>query len=370
MPGMSGATLQISRPYEARSPTPLPKFPFCSKRQDEPPLAQQLKRQEESPSPRQPNQWGFVVSWALSAFLFGLATAHPPRLDPIVESASRVGFGLILAIFTALTVGIYKYFRRDSGRLFGPSLTDTALSADKTVFWLSISMAVFFLAMAFYLQRYIGLVDASLCGLLGVGVRVGSTPSRWLLAVYAFLSPVLVVFSAGSSSGVLWPFLFFVVCRSILAHQRESQFDAVNGIAVRNAPHSDGAPTTDATHKHLDHGRMSHPPNQTPDQAWDGQFSDVAKTMSSFQSTTSPIALVSVSAEPSQHTTETLEDHLYGQIAHELEADTVDKGLWTKAYAQAEGDDKQTRVLYIKLRFARLLSMERDRKESSRPERK
>ena len=29
----------------------------------------------------------------------------------------------------------------------------------------------------------------------------------------------------------------------------------------------------------------------------------------------------------------------------------MDTGAWTRAYAQAGGDDKQTRVLYIKLRF-------------------
>lgn len=39
----------------------------------------------------------------------------------------------------------------------------------------------------------------------------------------------------------------------------------------------------------------------------------------------------------------------------------VDKGLWTKAYAQAGGDEKQTRVLYIKARFARLLAAENGR---------
>jgi len=65
-----------------------------------------------------------------------------------------------------------------------------------------------------------------------------------------------------------------------------------------------------------------------------------------------------------------LEDRLYEQIAQELEANAVDKGIWTNAYAQAGGDDKQTRVLYIKLRFTRLLAIEGDRKESIRQERK
>lgn len=65
-----------------------------------------------------------------------------------------------------------------------------------------------------------------------------------------------------------------------------------------------------------------------------------------------------ISDKPSHSTAEAHEDRLYAQIAQELDTDTVDKALWTKAYAQAGGDDQQTRVLYIKARFARLLMKE------------
>lgn len=58
----------------------------------------------------------------------------------------------------------------------------------------------------------------------------------------------------------------------------------------------------------------------------------------------------------------TLEDRLYKQIAQELETNSVDAGLWTQAYAEAGGDNTQTRVRYIKSRFERLLAEERARK--------
>lgn len=64
-----------------------------------------------------------------------------------------------------------------------------------------------------------------------------------------------------------------------------------------------------------------------------------------------------ISDKPNQNTAEAHEDRLYAQIAQELDTDTVDKALWTKAYAQAGGDEKQTRVLYIKARFARMRDM-------------
>jgi hypothetical protein len=54
-----------------------------------------------------------------------------------------------------------------------------------------------------------------------------------------------------------------------------------------------------------------------------------------------------------------LEDRFYKLISDELEQNTVDRAIWTKAYAQCSGDDKQTRSLYIQTRFARLLAEEK-----------
>lgn len=51
-----------------------------------------------------------------------------------------------------------------------------------------------------------------------------------------------------------------------------------------------------------------------------------------------------------------LEDKAYDQVGQELESNTVDRATWTKAFAQAGGDDKQTRVVYITLRVEKLVS--------------
>lgn len=50
------------------------------------------------------------------------------------------------------------------------------------------------------------------------------------------------------------------------------------------------------------------------------------------------------------------ESEIYKLIANELESGNTDKATWTKAFALADGDDKQTRAKYIKLRFAALSS--------------
>ena len=50
------------------------------------------------------------------------------------------------------------------------------------------------------------------------------------------------------------------------------------------------------------------------------------------------------------------EDDVYDQIAKEFETGVADKGLWTRLFAECEGDERQTKVLYIKQRAERLIA--------------
>jgi hypothetical protein len=53
------------------------------------------------------------------------------------------------------------------------------------------------------------------------------------------------------------------------------------------------------------------------------------------------------------------EDAIYAVVAAELETGNTDKGLWTRLFAECGGDDKQTKVLYIKHRAEKLIAAER-----------
>lgn len=57
------------------------------------------------------------------------------------------------------------------------------------------------------------------------------------------------------------------------------------------------------------------------------------------------------------------EDRIYALIAEELDAGRAEKGLWTRLFAECGGDEKETRVLYIKQRAQRLISGEQARLE-------
>jgi len=61
-----------------------------------------------------------------------------------------------------------------------------------------------------------------------------------------------------------------------------------------------------------------------------------------------------------------LEDWAYEQVGKELDSNNTDNGIWTKAFALTSGDDKQTRVLYIKMRVEKLVAMEQARLEEIR----
>lgn len=45
-----------------------------------------------------------------------------------------------------------------------------------------------------------------------------------------------------------------------------------------------------------------------------------------------------------------VEDNLYDEIAHELDTSTVNRSIWTKAFAIADGDENKAKANYIKLR--------------------
>ena len=69
-------------------------------------------------------------------------------------------------------------------------------------------------------------------------------------------------------------------------------------------------------------------------------------------------ALPAIAIESSRQTMLEVGDQLYEQIAQEVETNAVDKGIWTRAFAQSDGDDKRTRVAYIKARFEKLMAAE------------
>ncbi len=63
------------------------------------------------------------------------------------------------------------------------------------------------------------------------------------------------------------------------------------------------------------------------------------------------------------------ENRVYELIAEELESGRTDKGLWTRLFAECEGDEKKTKVLYIKERAARLIYDEQARSQKEAYER-
>lgn len=61
-------------------------------------------------------------------------------------------------------------------------------------------------------------------------------------------------------------------------------------------------------------------------------------------------------------------DAIYEEIASEIEAGKTEKGLWTRLFAECNGDEQQTKVLYIKQRAEKLISVERARLEQEASE--
>jgi hypothetical protein len=164
---------------------------------------------------------------------------------------------------------------------------------DKALFTVAMVIAAFLVAKGLYLETYGSVVDAVIVLALGFGVRAGLPVARWLLAMYAFVTPILVVANGGGGA-VIWPFIFFYVCRSLLSQH--------NGRVVVD---------TDS--------HQNTPPLQ-------------------------PVA------------TEDTDLALYKLAADELNSNSGarNEALWYKAFADASGDEQATKATYIRLRVEQL----------------
>jgi hypothetical protein len=62
------------------------------------------------------------------------------------------------------------------------------------------------------------------------------------------------------------------------------------------------------------------------------------------------------------------EDDFYAKVADEISAGQLDRTLWTKAFAQADGEENRAKATYIRLRTAQLQEQEANRPDKFLPE--
>ncbi len=78
----------------------------------------------------------------------------------------------------------------------------------------------------------------------------------------------------------------------------------------------------------------------------------------------------STSATPyqsrNQYTGEKASDETYQRIAEELESGAIEKGLWTRLYAESDGDEGRTKAAYIRHRVAQQQEKQNQRVQASK----
>ena len=145
-----------------------------------------------------------------------------PDFGVKIVAINRFAFGVLWAVTGGIIVAAIKYFKRSPIPTSAAALAK-ATSIDHSLFVGSIVLAIFLLGKAIFLDTYGSLFDAAIVGGLGFWVKSGSAPARWLMAVYAFSNPILVIALGGVGNTMIWAFVFFAAARSIISHQ-----DALN----------------------------------------------------------------------------------------------------------------------------------------------
>lgn len=307
---------------------------------------------------RLPYEWGSVVVWVLTLFLWGLTTARTSYGSEMDRSAVGLMMGIVFAVVGGLIVAAIKHFKRSP-----KSDSNTALASakenDKWIFYGSLVIATFLIGKTIYLETYGALADAAILVGLGFGVKNGLGFARWLMAAYAFISAIIVV-AFGSGSAVIWPFIFYAACRSIIDHR---SVDVARDVDNKPIP-SSARNTTSQQQSFSDSTKAASiapgqravqnaPAVTKPVDAARTPLTDAKPTMNNQP----PVdATPATAIESSQQSMQVIEDRLYEQIAQEIETNTVDKGIWTRLFAECGGDERQIKVLYIKQRAERLRS--------------
>lgn len=96
--------------------------------------------------------------------------------------------------------------------------------------------------------------------------------------------------------------------------------------------------------------------DSVPSQHIDNCRQQNATPLSHFTRTSPALAETSLSAQSMVD-----EDAIYASIAHELKSGTTDEGLWTRLFAECDGDENKAKAAYIKHRAEKLISIERDK---------
>ena len=280
-------------------------------------------------------EWQKVIVWVLTLFLLGLITARSPFGTGPDRFALGLLSGTVWAIVGGAIVAIWKYFKRSSSSVSPAELQTN----DKGLFIVAIVLAVFLTGKAIYFETYGALIDAAILVGLGFAVKAGFGPARWGFAIYAFISPILVTVNGGGNA-VIWPFVFYYASRSLgnyvttTAIENDAPPLPQPSPSIKRTPTPIYTPSNSLLQNSVDQPtpRPSRPAMPTPN--------------TSMQSVT-------------HHAPAFDEDAVYEVVANEMDSGRMDKGLWTRLFAELDGDEKKAKIAYIKQRVEKLMVVER-----------
>lgn len=112
--------------------------------------------------------------------------------------------------------------------------------------------------------------------------------------------------------------------------------------APANGSNAGAAPTTTYTFNPAPTATVSRPSNE--EQATSQIVAPTTRSENSVPITTQKLIIMD-------------EDAIYAAIAKELDTGATDKGLWTRLFAECDGDENKTKVAYIKQRAERIRTL-------------
>jgi hypothetical protein len=168
-----------------------------------------------------------IFIWMAAAFLFGinqtvkLSGAAPDAPGVVMVRLSQGFFYFLLA---GIVFGIYAYANRTKITTRDEVVKKYGSNIKTIIVVNIITLCILVVSLFFGHSSSLAFIDIAIIALLTVAIFGRMKPAKYLLAIYAFMSPVVFAFLGyGGPGGIVWSFIFLTCCQAIAAEKRFSE---------------------------------------------------------------------------------------------------------------------------------------------------
>lgn len=289
---------------------------------------------------------------AITVFLISLAVLQGEAREQLTwvgRLALPLSLSLVIGFGAFVFLVLWAYFSRPAA--------PRKLVSEKT-------LATFFFVLAaieaasnlLYKYRLPGLISLGFIDYFFLGLAISFKPRLGILLALLYCPSITILGVAlghGGSIGIFWAFVFNILGRAFF------------GVPKAESSTESGRENSISRSSSMSSSTVIRPMPSSPSR----ESQQKSRSTSSCQEELSAANVAhsaSASALSDEGSEDEIEKRAYATVADEMDLDCIDRSVWTKAYAEALGDEAKTKAAYIRLRVHEFVNeAKRKRKEAA-----